>query len=205
VKIVRVLVLLLVVAGALGAGALLVFPRQVQGLRFQRLSQAAYEDSPMMARLLLRLGADPDGGDYNDTVPFAFVTPLGTAASRGNLDVVEVLLENGANPDAADPTGFTPLAHAASQGHADIVRALLAAGARTDVMTMTGTALDLARSGGHEAVVRLLEQASAAPGSPGAVRGEGGSDELPASAAAGGGAAPPAPDGSAPQAAPAQP
>lgn len=175
-RVVRILVLLLAVGAALVAGALVVFPRQVQGLRFQRLSQAAYEGSSTTVRLLLRLGADPNGGDYNETVPFAFVTPLGTAASRGNLGVVQVLLENGANPDAADPTGFTPLAHAASQGHADVVRALLAAGAHTDVMTMTGTPLDLARSGGHDDVVEILQQASAPSGLSGAVRGEGGPD-----------------------------
>lgn len=169
----RVLVLLVAIVAAGLAVALLAFPEQVQGLRFQHLSQAAYEGSVSSTRLLLWLGADPDGGDYNETVPFEFVTPLGVAASRGNADVVRVLLEHGADPDVADPTGFTPLVHAASQGHADVVRVLLDAGAHTDVVSMSGTALDVARSAGNTEVVRLLEADEAASAGSGSVRGGG--------------------------------
>jgi hypothetical protein len=89
--VLRVLVLLAAIAAGGLAVALLAFPERVQGLRFERLSQAAYDGALGEVRLLLWLGADPDGGDYNDTVPYEFVTPLGTAASRGNLEVVRLL------------------------------------------------------------------------------------------------------------------
>jgi hypothetical protein len=181
--VLRVLVLLAAIAAAALAVALLAFPERVQGLRFERLSQAAYDGTLEEVRVLLWLGADPDGGDYNDTVPYEFVTPLGTAASRGNLAVVRLLLERGASPDAADPTGFTPLIHAALQGHADVVSALLAAGARTDAVSMSGTALDVARGANQAEVVQLLEAAQASSSGSGGVRGGGTTAPEPAARA----------------------
>lgn len=158
-RVVRILVLLIVIGAAGLAVALMVAPDRVQGLRYQRLTQAAWEGSTVGVQTMLWLGADPDGGDYNATVPLEFVSPLGAAATRGNVDVVLLLLENGANIDAADPTGFTPLVHAASQGHVETVRVLLAAGASTDAVSMSGTAREVAESAGHVEVARLLTAA----------------------------------------------
>lgn len=169
-RVLRILVLLLAVAAGLLAVALLVFPERVQSQRYERLAQAAFEGSEPTVQLLLWLGADPDGGDYNATSDVEFVTPLGVAASRGNTEVVRLLLESGAAPDGADPTGFTPLVHAASQGHAEVVRLLLDAGARTDTVSMAGTALDVARSARHAEVVALLEAARAESAGSGGVR-----------------------------------
>jgi serine/threonine-protein phosphatase 6 regulatory ankyrin repeat subunit B len=57
-------------------------------------------------------------------------TPLSVAASRGNLEIVKLLVEHGAHVNAGKETGDrTPLLEAASQGNADVVKYLIAGGA----------------------------------------------------------------------------
>ena len=46
------------------------------------------------------------------------------AAEGGNLEVVELLLEKGANVDAKDPGGWTALTYAAWNGSSDVVKLL---------------------------------------------------------------------------------
>jgi hypothetical protein len=53
------------------------------------------------------------------------------------------------------------------------VRALLAAGARTDAVSMSGTALDVARGANQAEVAELLAAAQAASSGGGGVRGGG--------------------------------
>ena len=64
------------------------------------------------------------------------LTPLAAASSRGHLDIVHLLLDNHASPDAPSPYGRTPLFYATSKSPAKdrlaIVRALLDAGAQID-------------------------------------------------------------------------
>lgn len=56
--------------------------------------------------------------------------PLATAARRGNLAIVKLLVENGAAVDGGREEGErTPLLEAAWQGHADVVQYLIAKGA----------------------------------------------------------------------------
>ena len=52
-------------------------------------------------------------------------TPLHYAASRGSLDIVRFLVENGAFVGAVDFDGQTPLRRAAANGHKEVVRFLL--------------------------------------------------------------------------------
>jgi ankyrin repeat protein len=52
-------------------------------------------------------------------------TPLHWASGGGKLNVVEFLLEKGANPNAADESQWTPLLSAASAGHTEVVKLLL--------------------------------------------------------------------------------
>ena len=59
-------------------------------------------------------------------------TPLGLAAIFGEVDVVEKLVELGADIDKI-ANGLTPLGHAAVHGHGDIARILLSAGAQPDL------------------------------------------------------------------------
>lgn len=93
----------------------------------------AWRDVPgtgAMAKELLEAGAPVDGA------PGASETPLITAASYGDVEVAQVLIEAGANLDAAasDTAGGVPggtaLRHAAVFGMTDVVDLLVAAGAR---------------------------------------------------------------------------
>ena len=59
-------------------------------------------------------------------------TPLSRAAEKGNTRVVELLLENGAQPDFKDENKRTPLSRAIEGGNVGVVEALLAQGAKVD-------------------------------------------------------------------------
>ena len=67
------------------------------------------------------------------------------------------MLESGANVNAASKHGWTPLMAAASEGDANVVAKLLKSGAKaTLVNSERQSALMLAESEGHRAVVKLL-------------------------------------------------
>ncbi|XP_034549277.1 ankyrin repeat domain-containing protein 50 [Notolabrus celidotus] len=112
-----------------------------------------------VASLLLERGADPGHRDHDG------MTPLLLAAYEGNDDVVELLLEAGADVDeTAGPDGnicaaaaVTPLLAAAAMGHMKTVSRLLFWGAAVDAIDCEGrTALSLAAARGTVEVVRSL-------------------------------------------------
>ena len=81
-------------------------------------------DTAAMAALL-------DDGASIDEV--AVMTPLQMAAMNDQIAAVELLIERGADLDAASPIIGTALHAAAQRGYADIINKLLAAGADPDV------------------------------------------------------------------------
>ncbi|MFD2090525.1 ankyrin repeat domain-containing protein [Blastococcus deserti] len=103
------------------------------------LSWAALGGAPATARLLLERGADADGG------------ALHAAAGSARLELVQLLLDAGADVDRRDPdTGRAPLHAAVAAGpggnSAEVVRVLLAAGADVNATTTDGaSALDISR------------------------------------------------------------
>lgn len=115
-------------------------------------------------------------------------TPLKVAVSMGNIEIVEILLNNGAstylsNPlllacvnkdveiiklffqygadvNISDSNGWTPLMVAAQQGSLEIVQLLLERGAKIDAKTDEGwTALDAASQNNHNDIVTILNKA----------------------------------------------
>ncbi|KAL0280589.1 UNVERIFIED_CONTAM: hypothetical protein PYX00_001841 [Menopon gallinae] len=84
-------------------------------------------------------------------------TALNLAARHGYLEVVQVLLNAGADCNHADCEGWTALRAAAWGGHTSVVELLLKHGADVDVADCDQrTALRAAAWGGHDDIVRLL-------------------------------------------------
>lgn len=57
------------------------------------------------------------------------VPPLWCAAAAGHLNIVNLLVQNGANVNSTTKTNSTPLRAACFDGHLDIVQYLVKAGA----------------------------------------------------------------------------
>lgn len=107
-----------------------------------------------IARLLLAAKADPNVADANGN------TPLMEATRTGDAELVSLLIEAGAGVNARNSHGSAPVLMAAQFGMQEIAGTLLAARADLDVRDADGKGpLDLARAGGHDGLVRLLEQA----------------------------------------------
>jgi ankyrin repeat protein len=89
-------------------------------------------------------------------------TLLATAASRGYINIVEVLLSSGASVDLPTLSGNTALIAAAANGHKEVVTSLLAAGAKVDKTNGVGlTALAAAKENGHHETAEFLRERGA--------------------------------------------
>src|SRR5581483_10574059 len=90
-------------------------------------------------------------------------TALHDAALGGNVEVINLLLDRGADVDAVDrESGATPLMEAASLARAAAVGTLLERGANPRLRDHAGkTALDRAHDAEDEQVLKLLETALA--------------------------------------------
>ena len=92
---------------------------------------------------LIRAGVDVNkvDSDYG-------YTPLYLAAERGHIDIVKLLINNGANISEKSSDGETPLYWVAREGYVDIVKLLLSAGADPYIADNEGeTARDVDRTG----------------------------------------------------------
>ncbi len=82
---------------------------------------------------------------------------LVAALARGDATQVSELVRGGADPDAADRSGWTGLHLAAETGDLTLARVLLDAGAHPDLRSRArGTPLDVAERAGRSDVARLL-------------------------------------------------
>jgi ankyrin repeat protein len=86
-------------------------------------------------------------------------TALHFAAENGNMEVVRMLLDAKANPNAQDRTGKTPVTIAAERGKPEVLKALIAAGGNPNSRDQVeGSPLLWASGlGGPETVAILLE------------------------------------------------
>jgi len=112
-----------------------------------------------MRRLLLGgvvavLGAGLAGATDDDSS-----RRLVAAVARGDATQVAALVRAGADPDAADHSGWTGLHQAAETGDLALARVLLAAGAHPDLRSRAqGTPLDVAERNGRAEMARLLRR-----------------------------------------------
>ena len=91
--------------------------------------------------------------------------PIVDATRRGDVAAVRVLLEGGADVNAAQGDGMTALHIAAETGNLEVAELLIEAGADVHAGSRIGgyTALHLAGGGAHASVVRALVRAGADP------------------------------------------
>jgi ankyrin repeat protein len=105
------------------------------------------------ARALLSKGVDVNARDPRSPL-YDGATALATAAERGLVDMLRLLLELGAEVNARSVSGWTALMRACNSGQTDAARCLLDAGADPDMRNdegytaygrIPGTCLDLMR------------------------------------------------------------
>ncbi len=95
--------------------------------------------------------------DVSGDARFSFDrTYLMLAAELGSLDMVNFLIDRGAEIDGTDDIGHTALMKAAEGGHVEIVSRLLDHGAEVNGGWPCVTALAEAEAGGHHGVATLL-------------------------------------------------
>jgi uncharacterized protein len=85
-------------------------------------------------------------------------TPLHYAAIQGKEEVVDWLLDEGADPNAVGEHEFTPLHEAVQHGHAQIVTRLLNCGANPAMKTEMGDAFELAVLDENESILAILRK-----------------------------------------------
>ena len=117
-------------------------------------------------KVLLKYKADTEGrGDFylSDLFPYPYFwvcgTPLCVAAAYGNLEILNCLVENGADINAATNyvPGLTPLVFAVQESHIDAVNYLLDQGADVNLQQESGyTALHFAAANGYFNALKCL-------------------------------------------------
>ena len=118
------------------------------------LMLAALRGDVDMCRLLIQKGADVNKPGW---------APLHYAATKGELAVIQLLLDEDAYIDAESPNGSTPLMMAARYGTEDAVKLLLEAGADPLLKNQLGlTAVDFANGVSRPAVAGLISAAARA-------------------------------------------
>ena len=108
-----------------------------------------------MAEYLVKAGAAVNAPARNELK----AAPLQSAAAGGHARIVDMLLQNGADPNVREQGGYTPLHAAAQNGDMATIRTLIYAGADLALKGNNGqTPLDLALEAGHREAAKLLQE-----------------------------------------------
>ena len=129
----------------------------------EKLVQASSRNHVDQVDELLRTPMNPNPeGELAISGKLLHTTPLHVAAVKGHTEVVKLLLEAGADKNAAVLNGRAALHLGAMKGHSEVVKLLLEAGADKDATSFAGmTALHLAAVFGCLEVAKLLLEAGA--------------------------------------------
>ena len=164
--------------------------------RMRRMLLGAIEAQNIAyAKRSLLTGASADGSRWRRVFAPHEPTPLIAAVRAGSREIVELLLDHGANPDRGTAHWPTPLALACAQGDRSIVELLLERGAAlNEAGSRHGGALEHAAWYRQDDLVALLLERGADP-QPVMARGLGSliriSDSILTRLIAAGGRAPP--------------
>lgn len=122
---------------------------------FTALGLSCFFNQKEIAHFLLEKGADPNIASNNDFK----VAPLHSAAAISQIEIVNILLQNGANINAKQSSGVTSLHSAAHNGATEIVKLLLQNGADKEAKTKDGkSVLDFAKEGDFKEIINLLSE-----------------------------------------------
>ncbi len=123
---------------------------------FQPLGLAAFFGHADVAEFLLSRGAEVNSPSRNAMR----VMPLHSAIANRRIEIVKLLLDHGADVNAAQADDFTPLHEAAQNGMLDVAQRLLERGARVNARVSSSgkTPLTLAIEHQHEDVAELLRR-----------------------------------------------
>ncbi|OXA61426.1 protein fem-1 homolog C [Folsomia candida] len=114
--------------------------------------------------LIKNCGADLElvGSVIFDGETIEGVPPLWCAAAAGNLKIVDLLVQNGANVNSTTRTNSTPLRAACFDGRSDVVKYLVKAGADIEIPNRHGhTCLMIACYKNHYFIAKYLLQQGA--------------------------------------------
>ena len=129
------------------------------------LHGAAYNRHLAAVQVLLEHNADINSQNLIDETPLCHVlTNYEYSSERQVVDVVQRLLEHGADTNIRSHGHLTALHHASFRGWLEIARLLLSYGAKVDEEDEEGrTPLQLAASKGYHAITKLLLEHGAVP------------------------------------------
>jgi ankyrin repeat protein len=124
------------------------------------LFKASFKGFKAVADVLVSHGADVTLQIKNNE------TCLMWACFKGHTDIAELFIPYGADLNAQDSKfRFSPLMVAARNGHVETVTMLLRAGADTTLLDSRGRkAIDIAKSQGADAVIKILDEFSSTSG-----------------------------------------
>jgi hypothetical protein len=98
--------------------------RQVEAALLGDVLSFLYDDTLRQALMQAYYHRHRDDEDFFETLPTGF-TPLEVACGQGLLLSAERILQDGADPQAADLQGWTPLIAAVSYGQLEVIQLLL--------------------------------------------------------------------------------
>ena len=146
-----------------------VFYKEIVADEYILLDAAIHGDSEQVVNLLCNGMVDVNCSNLSQTLFSPIPTPLNEASREGHINVVRILIDNGANPNEAKKGEHTPLVGASLHGHKDVVKLLLDRGAdpnlasKSHLDAMHYTALHLASRGGNKGTVKVLLEGGAEP------------------------------------------
>jgi ankyrin repeat protein len=118
---------------------------------YSPLTLASYRGNVAVAKFLIKNVKEIDGNS-------SMGTPLMAATVKGNKEIVQVLLENNANPNLTDANGTTALIYATIFKQYEIVEMLIKASATIDLKDIRGnSAVDYARISKDEKLTELFK------------------------------------------------
>jgi len=123
------------VQAMLAANPSLLDARSADG--FPPLGLAIFFRHPDVAKFLIERGADVHAAADNAQR----VAPVHAAAAVRDVETMNLLLDRGADPNAAQQMDVTPLHGAASRGDVEMAKLLLGHGARADAKMSDGTSV----------------------------------------------------------------